>query len=159
MDLFAPGSSIKSTSNDGYSYVTKSGTSFAAPMVSAAAGIIASHATHLSTTDIISYILNNVDPVSALNGLCVTGGRLNLLNVAIDLYTEFRGQYTLGDLTGDGYADSVDAELLRQYVLGNVTLTAVQLAASDINGNGGINAQDYIMLKRFSQQTFYFPPY
>lgn len=159
VDLFAPGSSIKSTSNDGYSYVTKSGTSFAAPMVSAAAGIIASHATHLSSTGIISYILNNVDQVSALNGLCVTGGRLNLLNVAIDLYTEFRGQYTLGDLTGDGYADSVDAELLRQYVLGNVTLTAVQLAASDINGNGIINSQDYNLLKRFSQQTLYFPPY
>jgi len=91
IDLGAPGSNITSTyysgSTDTYSAI--SGTSMATPHVAGTVGLMMSVACTQFITDykanpsamalvIKDSILNAVDPISALAGITVTGGRLNL---------------------------------------------------------------------------------
>lgn len=77
VDLGAPGSSILSTT-PGNTYQVFSGTSMATPHVSGAAALLASIDPSLTYSEIKSFLMNNVDPIPALNGKCVTGGRLNV---------------------------------------------------------------------------------
>lgn len=73
--LAAPGSAILSTTpNNGY--MTLQGTSMATPHVSGAA-MLALSMCSLTTAQLKSLILTSVDPVPALSGLTITGGRLN----------------------------------------------------------------------------------
>jgi DNA-binding beta-propeller fold protein YncE len=74
--LGAPGLNILSTLiAGGYSY--DSGTSMATPHVSGAAALVLSKCA-LTTANLKTNLLNNVDPIPSLSGLTVTGGRLNV---------------------------------------------------------------------------------
>jgi len=89
VDLMAPGLNICSTSHDN-GYLTSSGTSFAAPMVSACAAIVKSYFTQLTpiqvaqrlrvTTDYIDTIAANVDFAGKMGK-----GRLNLFRALTDI--------------------------------------------------------------------------
>jgi subtilisin family serine protease len=74
--LGAPGVGILSTLPNA-SYGSLSGTSMATPHVSGAALLLLSACT-LNTAALKNAILANVDPVASLNGITVTGGRLNV---------------------------------------------------------------------------------
>ena len=76
VDLGAPGSSILSTVRNG-GYSVFSGTSMATPHVSGAAALVLSECS-LNTAALKSNILNNVDLISSMSGITVTGGRLNV---------------------------------------------------------------------------------
>jgi subtilisin family serine protease len=76
VDLGAPGVSILSTTPNG-SYSTFNGTSMAAPHVAGVAALVLSQNPTLTYSEVISQILNNVDPLTSLNGITATGGRLN----------------------------------------------------------------------------------
>jgi len=79
VDLAAPGKQIFSLwLNNGY--ISLDGTSMAAPFVAGAAGILLSTLPNLTISELRSALLDNVDPIPGLNGLMVTGGRLNLFN-------------------------------------------------------------------------------
>lgn len=76
VDLGAPGSSIWSTEPfNQYDY--KSGTSMASPHVAGAAALVWAADPSASRSDVRNAILSTVDPISALQGKTVTGGRLN----------------------------------------------------------------------------------
>src|SRR5262249_4904233 len=75
--LGAPGVSIYSTVSGSAGYASESGTSMAVPFVSGAALLTLSVCPALSTGALKSALLNNVDIVSGLAGLTITGGRLN----------------------------------------------------------------------------------
>ncbi len=76
VDLGAPGVGILSTvRNGGYSFFN--GTSMATPHVAGAAALVLSEC-NLSTANLKSNVLSNVDLVSSMSGRTVTGGRLNV---------------------------------------------------------------------------------
>lgn len=62
--------------SDHYQFL--SGTSAAAPFVAGAAGLLWSRTPGLSNTQIKNALINGVDPLAALDGKVVSGGRLNL---------------------------------------------------------------------------------
>jgi len=78
--LGAPGVNVLSTVRNGnYSYF--SGTSMATPHVSGAAALVLS-VCDLDTAALIATLVGTVDPIDALAGITITGGRLNV-NAAI----------------------------------------------------------------------------
>lgn len=85
VDLAAPGHNIYSTiptnkrGSDGYyGYGYLNGTSMAAPMVSGAAALLWSHNPTWTYAEVRDVLLASVDPVEALAGVVISGGRLNL---------------------------------------------------------------------------------
>ena len=100
VDLAAPGDNVLSTrlaGSVGYTpvpgndaYGVASGTSFAAPLVAGTAGLLKSLKPTASASQVKAAILNGVDKVSSLNGLVLTGGRLNVKN-AVDLILSTTG--------------------------------------------------------------------
>jgi subtilisin family serine protease len=95
VDLGAPGETIDSTTRGG-SYGSGSGSSFSAPFVAGAAALYwTAHpsATHVQVRDAI---FNTTDPLPALHGKSVTGGRLSLANL---FDPETTAPAAIGDLT------------------------------------------------------------
>lgn len=76
VDLGAPGVNIIST-YPGNQYKSLNGTSMACPHVSGVAGLIMAASPGLTNTEVKARIMNAVDPIPALAGKTVTGGRLN----------------------------------------------------------------------------------
>ena len=87
VDLFAPGTDIYSTfPSNGYS--SQTGTSMSSPLVAGTAALLKSIDPTLSTSDLKSAILNNVDVVSGLSNYCSTSGRLNAYKAALSILPE-----------------------------------------------------------------------
>jgi subtilisin family serine protease len=81
VDLAAPGEQIYSTfgATDSF-YFFNTGSSFAAPYVAGAFALMLAKYPTETHEQIISRVLSATDPLPALAGKCVTGGRLNLRN-------------------------------------------------------------------------------
>ncbi|MEB3343271.1 S8 family serine peptidase, partial [Okeania sp.] len=79
VDLGAPGSSIYSTIPGG-GYASYNGTSMATPHVSGVAALVLAENPNLSYQEVKEIILESTDPISALAGKTLTGGRLNALS-------------------------------------------------------------------------------
>lgn len=77
VDLAAPGSEIYSTAPGG-GYALLSGTSMATPHVAGACALLLAHNPTLPPMAVRSTLLSSVDPVPALTGRCISGGRLNV---------------------------------------------------------------------------------
>src|SRR6185436_14946520 len=72
----APGVEILSTWL-GNSYEEKSGTSMATPVVSGVAALILAQNPRMSVDDLRKKVVDSTDPIVALKGKTVTGGRIN----------------------------------------------------------------------------------
>ena len=104
VDLAAPGLNVPTTLHNG-SCGNFGGTSIAAPHVSGVAALILSVRPDLSAEQVKACILNGVDKVDALEGKCVTGGRLNAYK-ALQLALDFpKDQMVSGDFDGNGKDD------------------------------------------------------
>ena len=79
VDLGAPGASIYSTKPNN-TYGSLSGTSMATPHVAGAAGLIKAQYPSLASDGIKGRLFGGVDLISSMDGIIVTGGRLNVLN-------------------------------------------------------------------------------
>lgn len=82
VDLAAPGVGVLSTVpdvRDESGYSTFNGTSMATPHVAGAIALCASLFPAESAAARIDRVLDSVDPVPGLSGMCVTGGRLDVL--------------------------------------------------------------------------------
>ncbi|MDH6085549.1 S8 family serine peptidase [Chrysosporum ovalisporum TAC611] len=86
VDLGAPGSSIYSTV-PGNSYDTYSGTSMASPHVAGAAALLWSENPTWTAQQVKDVLLQTVDPTETLNGITVSGGRLNVYNALLGTTT------------------------------------------------------------------------
>jgi hypothetical protein len=115
VDLSAPGWQIRTT-NVGGGYTYTQGTSFSSPIVAGAAALLKSRYPNASNTFIEELIINNTDPISAMNGTCqgtslvgmLGSGRLNI-NSAIMAGDSLQGPGLyisnvnyLNDTDGDG---------------------------------------------------------
>src|SRR3954447_1800923 len=80
VDLFAPGTLVFTTWNDG-GYRLVSGTSIAAPQVAAALALYRAVDPTATTAQLRDRLLADVDPVPAFVGRSVTGGRLSLTHL------------------------------------------------------------------------------
>ena len=97
IDLGAPGTSILNTSTSS-GYATLTGTSMATPHVTGAVGmmfaaaqlsIMEAYKSNPGTGALLfkQLLLDATDPITALQGITVTGGRLNLYNALISVFT------------------------------------------------------------------------
>jgi Zn-dependent metalloprotease/subtilisin family serine protease len=77
VDLAAPGVEVYSCA-PGSSYQYLSGTSMATPHVSGAAGLVWSYNATLTALQVKQLLMDNVDPISSMNGMVVSNGRLNV---------------------------------------------------------------------------------
>ncbi len=77
VDVGAPGMDILSTSMGG-GYELGSGTSMATPHVAGAVALIKSIRPELSVAEIRNFLFTTIDPIPDLQGLTVTGGRINV---------------------------------------------------------------------------------
>ena len=102
VDLAAPGTSVYSTLRNGtYGYL--SGGSMASPQVAGAAALILSVSSALTTTEVKSDILTNVDPLPSLAGKVITGGRLDVCKALPGCTPEAMfGKTTVGATTDAG---------------------------------------------------------
>ena len=76
MDLGAPGSAITSCKLGG-GYIGMQGTSMATPHVAGAAALLFQQVPNATWEEAKEAILAGVDPLPSLDGLVLTGGRLN----------------------------------------------------------------------------------
>jgi len=79
VDLAAPGSDILSCL-PGSDYESWGGTSMATPHVAGACALVWAANPNLTYLQVKEAIMQSADPLASLDGLCVTGGRLNLYN-------------------------------------------------------------------------------
>jgi subtilisin family serine protease/fibronectin type 3 domain-containing protein len=77
VDIGAPGVDILSTTKNG-TYGLSSGTSMATPHVTGALSLVRDVAPGLSYQQVIDRVLLSAEPIDSLQGITVTGGRLNL---------------------------------------------------------------------------------
>lgn len=111
VDLVAPGDFVWSTWS-GNQYAVESGTSMAAPMVSATAALLIGHDPSLSTDEVEQAILATTDDISLVLGSQYDGllgsGRLNVFR-ALSTYDEVEAaeitEMRVVDGDGDGYIE------------------------------------------------------
>ncbi|MEM1170386.1 MAG: S8 family serine peptidase, partial [Cyanobacteria bacterium P01_H01_bin.35] len=113
VDLGAPGSSIASTVPGGYAYL--SGTSMATPHVSGVAALVLAENPDLSYQEVKDIILESTDPISALDGKTVTGGRLNAFK-ALSLLNATPTDITLAN-------DTIDENVAANSVVSTLSTT------------------------------------
>ena len=141
VDLGAPGVNILSTVPGG-GYDSFNGTSMAAPHVSGVAALLWSQDSQLNALEVKEQILNYADPIQALQGNTVTGGRLNAYNSLTQTQPppgELNGTIW-HDLDGDGVQDAGEPGLeswtvyLDQNQNGNFDIDELS-TLTDINGD------------------------
>jgi subtilisin family serine protease len=131
VDLGAPGVDTLSTV-PGNGYSSKSGTSMAAPHVSGAAALLKGYNPSLSALELKSILMESVDPVDSMDGITVTGGRLNINNALMMAGTPW---ITLeGELSGEiAPGGSVEVTVL---------LNAMELTLGDYTAEINVDSND-----------------
>ncbi len=123
VDLGAPGvDTLSSTPNN--TYGLKSGTSMAAPHVAGTAALVLAQNSALNPTELKAQILDNVEPLSSLQGITVSGGRLNA-----------RGAVGADELPPDTTPPAAVADLAADTAtFSSITLTWTASGDDDITG-------------------------
>ncbi|WRH67211.1 MAG: S8 family peptidase [Planktothrix sp. GU0601_MAG3] len=124
VDLGAPGSGILSTTITEAGYGLDSGTSMAAPHVTGAAALLWSQNPNLTAQQVKDKLMQTTDPIFALNGKTVSGGRLNINNALRSLVTGNPSSITI---PSSGAATPYPSTINVSGVSGNITRVSSQL--------------------------------
>lgn len=169
IDLGAPGTSVRSTDlNSAYS--TKTGTSMSSPHVAGSVALMYAaipsfvldlYENNPSTLALMikNYILEGVDSLSSLQGITLTGGRLNVNNSMQLMLNDFQALNPPLNLVGSAEGQSIvlnwqapvpnssvnliSYKIFRNSVLIS-TINADQLSYTDLNVFNGIDYQYYV---------------
>lgn len=153
IDLGAPGSGILSTNiNGGTTY--KSGTSMSTPHVAGAVALLHAGASETfaeyyedspagASLILKSIIMTTTDSLSSLDGITVSGGRLNVYNALLAIQ-DWVG--IGGDLNADGSLNVQDIIILVNIIMDFIEPTPEQLQQADLNVDDNVTVQDLVML-------------
>ena len=121
VDIAAPGSYILSTTTeDTYSYMT--GTSMAAPMVTAVAAMVYSYYDDLSLSDVKQIVLGSANQLDALDGLVLTGGMLDA-GAALSYDLSTLDEADTGTVKGSGSAPVITYKTSTQSSMNYLSVT------------------------------------
>ncbi len=135
VDLAAPGVSVLSTyKSDGYANL--SGTSMAAPHVAGVAALAFSYSPGATAAEVKAAILGGAEPIPAMSGRSVTGGRLNARRALDRLPLP-------GDANDDGAVNLRDFNLIAANF---GATTNVSREIGDLNGDGKVDLKDFNLL-------------
>lgn len=70
----------------------------------------------------------------------------NYMTYIVDDEIVTENDYILGDVNGDGIVNSYDANLVTEYIMGEISFTEKQFKAADMNKDGEITPSDYVIL-------------
>jgi subtilisin family serine protease len=143
VDLGAPGVDIYSTV-PGNTYDSYDGTSMASPHVAGVAALLWSQYPSLTASEIKDTLLATVDPIAALDGITVTGGRLNAYQALLGPTASRISGTSWNDANSDGTLDEGESTLADWTVYldenNNGTLdTGEKTAITDEDGNYTLN--------------------
>ncbi len=94
--------------------------------------------------------IKNTSSSSITTGTISTGMTMTLkTNNITNTYTFV----VRGDVNGDGKIKSSDYVRIKNYIMGNVTLTSAQKLAADANRDGNIKSSDYVRIKNYIMGT------
>ena len=113
-----------------------------------------------------NYVGNFVDSWSLMNGASTRYLNLEDDKIVLDIINPTTGtsyeykykivllkyeqkeiKYTLGDVNNDGNINKDDLQMIQDYIMGKVSLTAQQYKAADLDGDGQVTSADYVRLK------------
>ncbi|MCF7922023.1 MAG: S8 family serine peptidase [Candidatus Marinimicrobia bacterium] len=153
IDLAAPGYGILST-NYNQGTTTKYGTSMSAPHVTGAVALMHAAASPqlaqyyedspaLASQVFKSLLLSSVDLLASLDGVTVTGGRLNLHHAVLAASIWPAGS---GDMNQDYATNVQDVVILVNLILGNLPPSPELVLAGDLNYDTLVTVQDLVRL-------------
>ncbi len=153
VDLGAPGSRIYSTTPNN-NYGNKSGTSMACPNVAGAVALLRSYVPFYTQQEVKQRILDSADPISALDGKCVTGGRLNvhqMLQISQDKFLVYADS-TVDDASGNGDGfinpgEEIDLTVICRNV-GTDAVSAVSATVTTTDSNVTVLDGDIVSVMR-----------
>ncbi|MDQ2086818.1 S8 family serine peptidase [Herbivorax sp. ANBcel31] len=150
LELVAPGTFIYSTIPEN-NYTHDSGTSIAAPQVSAIAGLMRSLDKDISSYDIRNILIETAQDIGEKYyfGYGIVDAHAALL--AVNDSFEEPVEKIKGDVNGDNVIDSTDLTLMGRYILEIIDEFPHPEGknAADINDDGVINSSDYVLLTKY----------
>jgi hypothetical protein len=144
IDLGAPGTHIYSTQAPGTGYTYKTGTSMATPQVAGAIALLYAAAPEQFINEyredpagkaiqLKNYIYDSVDPLESLNGITVTGGRLNVFNAINLMLDDYNGNDN--HITEDTTWDT--DQTINETIIVDADVTLTITAGTDIEFSEG----------------------
>ena len=146
--------SWSTTTINGKTYYVSSDLMFSNPATKGTSSVISITNIKVTSNDGVRFVTttdSSADPNALLQenensivACCDVRG----IEAAVEHLDYLYGDYTIGDVNGDGNVNTFDALLVMRYALGLVELKGSKLKAADFNGDGTVSSYDALVLMR-----------
>ena len=146
--------SWSTTTINGKTYYVSSDLMFSNPATKGTSSVISITNIKVTSNDGVRFVTttdSSADPNALLQenensivACCDVRG----IEAAVEHLDYLYGDYTIGDVNGDGNVNTFDALLVMRYALGLVELKGSKLKAADFNGDGTASSYDALVLMR-----------